>query len=586
MILRGEYGSTGNAIPKTAGLSRLSTSSIVAMALIAGIVGLYGSVTMKRAEAAAEPVLRFADVEGHWAERDVYHLAAKRLVSGRGAGLFFPQSPVTRAEFLKLLVGSLGLNSAAQEMAASPHLQPYRDVPDTHWAKAYIALAAELGLVRGYTDGTFHPEEYVTRAEIAAMLVRAVHYGMGASPESVRFTVVSRENGVGGEGLALPFDDAAFIPAWARDSVSSAFEMGLLKGYPDGTFKPNARTSRAEAAVISRRILLLLGNDYDYSGVVVRASGSAPGGGSTLQARTSGEGGMRDAAGAGSIDGAQGAEGTGSTGKAAAKEDAGGAVLEIRPYAAIGVGEAGVFDESGGPGRPWPSYSTVASGNRAGEPTVKVRLSDGALIYRNGKRVDPAQILPSDEAFMIFGQKQEAIFVDMKLVEDSGVVERFDVNASILFYVPSRDGRGAGGTGEDLVLRTGGLGDSPGLALRSARVADGAVVSRNGKKCDPTGIHAGDEVHLVFDSVRGRIRIVNAERFDSEGEITRVDVRGKSVTLKGPMGEKAFFWSPDAVAFRSAARIGFESLKPGDSLRVALDESGAVYYAEVIAADE
>lgn len=403
--------------------SRLVISSIVAIALIVGVLNPYGFDSLKRVE-AAQSVPRFWDIEGHWAERDIHHLASKRLVSGREEGLFYPEKPVTRAEFVKFLVGGLGLNSVAQEIAASPYAQSYRDVPGTHWARGYIALSTELGLVAGYPDGTFHPEEYVTRAEIAAMLMRSVYYGIGKSPDSIRSDITSRKSQAGVQTVAVsrsseeapalpfatPFKDATFIPDWAKKSVSFAFERGLLKGYPDGTFRPSEYTSRAEAAAVTRRILLLLGNDYDYSGVVVKVSGSVPGKASNSPPSVRGQG---DAGSAGNTRVASNVENTAS---GVADANVGEAVLEIRPHAAIGVGEVGVFDLAV-PGRMLPSSGVITKTDLTGKAAVKVKLSNDALIYRDGKRSNPKEIKPHDEVFMVFGQNQRAIFVDVKPAE-------------------------------------------------------------------------------------------------------------------------------------------------------------------------
>ncbi|HHY38689.1 MAG TPA: S8 family serine peptidase [Clostridia bacterium] len=413
--------------------SRLVVSSAVAIALIVGTLSPCGSAGVKRAE-AAQPVPRFWDVEGHWAERDIYHLASKRLVSGRDEGFFFPEKPVTRAEFAKLLVGGLGLNSAAQEIAASPYVRSYRDVPDTHWARGYITLSAELGLVSGYPDNTFRPEEYVTRAEIAAMLMRAVYYGMGKSPDSMRSGGGSQERGAGGEAtagsgldapavpfasplLASRFKDATSIPEWAEDSVSFAFGRGLMRGYPDGTFRPNEYTKRAEAAAIIRRILVLFGNDYDYSGVVVKVSGSVPKKSSSSPPGVRGPG---DAGSAGNVNGAPNVVPNAENAvSGVADTDTGEAVLEIRPYAAIGVGEVGVF-EPAVPGRTLPSGDVTKAdpAGKAAVGVVKVKLSNDALIYRESKRSNPREIKPFDEVFIVFGQNQRAIFVDVEPAEE------------------------------------------------------------------------------------------------------------------------------------------------------------------------
>ncbi|WP_256759246.1 S-layer homology domain-containing protein [Cohnella sp. WQ 127256] len=97
-----------------------------------------------------------------------------------------------------------------------------------HWAEANIKQAVSNGIVKGYTDGTFKPNKTVTRAEFAVMLMNAL------KPQE--------------EGSALTFSDSAKIGAWAQKAVAQAVQAGIIKGYKDGTFRPDAAISRAEMA--------------------------------------------------------------------------------------------------------------------------------------------------------------------------------------------------------------------------------------------------------------------------------------------------------------------------------------------------
>ncbi|MBB6672918.1 S-layer homology domain-containing protein [Cohnella nanjingensis] len=95
-----------------------------------------------------------------------------------------------------------------------------------HKREAEIAKAVSLGIVFGYPDGTFRPDGNVTRAEFASMLVR------GLSP--------------GEEGATLAFKDKDQIGAWAVKAVRQAVKLGIIHGYEDGTFRPNANITHAE----------------------------------------------------------------------------------------------------------------------------------------------------------------------------------------------------------------------------------------------------------------------------------------------------------------------------------------------------
>ncbi|MFD2327680.1 Ig-like domain-containing protein [Cohnella sp. GCM10020058] len=110
-----------------------------------------------------------------------------------------------------------------------------------HWAKTEIEAAVGKGILTGYQDGTFRPNQQVSRVEFTVMLSRALKLSNGAA-ESAEPTT---------------FADAAVIPAWARSSVAEATSQGLIRGFADGTFRPGALMSRAELAAIAARALQL-----------------------------------------------------------------------------------------------------------------------------------------------------------------------------------------------------------------------------------------------------------------------------------------------------------------------------------------
>ncbi|ANY65641.1 hypothetical protein BBD42_03560 [Paenibacillus sp. BIHB 4019] len=95
-----------------------------------------------------------------------------------------------------------------------------------HWAEEAIKQAVQGGIINGYPDGTFKPNHTVTRAEFVVMLMNAL------KPKTV-----------GGE---LSFIDAENIGTWAREAVAKAVQEGIIKGYEDGSFRPNTEITRAE----------------------------------------------------------------------------------------------------------------------------------------------------------------------------------------------------------------------------------------------------------------------------------------------------------------------------------------------------
>jgi hypothetical protein len=114
-----------------------------------------------------------------------------------------------------------------------PSLKTFSDVPKGYWAKDAIEYLATLGIIGGYPDGTFRPENPLTRAELSTILVR----GRGIEPSAVKDD---------------PYPD---LPAdhWASRYVKAGSDLKLVSGYPDGMFKAGKKVSRAEAVVVIMR---------------------------------------------------------------------------------------------------------------------------------------------------------------------------------------------------------------------------------------------------------------------------------------------------------------------------------------------
>ncbi|MDQ0287844.1 hypothetical protein J2Z49_002977 [Desulfofundulus luciae] len=172
-----------------------------------------------------------------------------------------------------------------------------------HWAAETVSKLAGMGVIGGYEDGTFRPNNKITRAEIASILARALklqpvdetalnYADKNAIPAWARGAVAAAaEEGIlkgypvqGGvafkagnpvtrvelaailsrvlearqgavTGQAAKFTDAAAIPAWAKNAVNTAAASGIVGGYPDGSFKPGSSVTRAEASAMILRLL-------------------------------------------------------------------------------------------------------------------------------------------------------------------------------------------------------------------------------------------------------------------------------------------------------------------------------------------
>lgn len=110
----------------------------------------------------------------------------------------------------------------------------FSDVPENASYVQAVSSLNQLGIITGYEDGTFKPDNDVTRAEFCAMLMRTMGYGNIGSASSAE----------------LPFSDVSDSNSdisWAIKNISTAYKMGIVNGYEDGTFKPSNNVAYEEA---------------------------------------------------------------------------------------------------------------------------------------------------------------------------------------------------------------------------------------------------------------------------------------------------------------------------------------------------
>ena len=112
----------------------------------------------------------------------------------------------------------------------------FTDVSTDDWFYKAVSIAAAKGYCSGYEDGSFHPNSTITRQEAAVMIARAM------SLEGER------------SGLSK-FTDAADIAGWAEDGIAGVLEAGCMSGYPDGSFAPGRSITRAEAVASLDRVM-------------------------------------------------------------------------------------------------------------------------------------------------------------------------------------------------------------------------------------------------------------------------------------------------------------------------------------------
>ena len=149
---------------------------------------------------------------------------------------FAPNITLTRG-MLVTIVGRMG---AAGTTAAAT----FTDVGVNAYYAPYVAWTAENGIVSGFEDGTFKPDEGVTREQTAAILYRYMKY-IGADVSAGENTNIS------------VYTDASEISEYAMEAIRWACGAGLISGYPDGLLAPKSGITRAESAAMISAVSLL-----------------------------------------------------------------------------------------------------------------------------------------------------------------------------------------------------------------------------------------------------------------------------------------------------------------------------------------
>ena len=171
---------------------------------------------------------KFRDVVGHWAEKEIMFLAEKGWISGYLDGTYKPNNPITRAQAAKIISNFLGLTPTNENISFS-------DVDQNHWAFGVVNLVAQHKIMNGIGDGRFAPESLITRAQVAQILYNAGFYSHSINNQTNSFTDVDYNH-------------------WAYVAIETMKQEGILNGYADGRFGPNDSTSRAQLAAIIYRL--------------------------------------------------------------------------------------------------------------------------------------------------------------------------------------------------------------------------------------------------------------------------------------------------------------------------------------------
>lgn len=146
-------------------------------------------------------------------------------INGYGDGTIRPNAYLSRAEAAVMLYRLLNPNASETVTSA-----------ETNWYDTAVDFLKQNSLLQGYQDGSIKPNSYLTRAELATLAIRIYNLQTSDEPSPV------------GRSISKTFPDIA--EHWAANVINQATDLGLLHGYPDGSFRPNQPISRAEAVTL------------------------------------------------------------------------------------------------------------------------------------------------------------------------------------------------------------------------------------------------------------------------------------------------------------------------------------------------
>ena len=163
----------------------------------------------------------------YWANKEITAVVNDGILSLK-KNAFLPEQEVTRSDFNSALLKTLGHRATTLS-----ETNPFSDVVSSRPDYGDILLSSKLGLIYGYSDGTFKPDRIMTKAEAASVISHIT--------KDYKGNVKSLD----------PFTDKDSVPCWAAKQFAKTIDLGIYVNYPDANeLLPNKNLNRAEAAVL------------------------------------------------------------------------------------------------------------------------------------------------------------------------------------------------------------------------------------------------------------------------------------------------------------------------------------------------
>jgi hypothetical protein len=181
--------------------------------------------------------ITFSDLsQAEWAREAIEYMANRKGILGMGNGLFAPNAEVTRAQFARFTAMALDIEKGTAPAA-------FTDVAEDAWYCADITTLASSGILTGYGDGRFGPNDKITREQTAVIIDRALT-AKGIALASAR---------------AFDLTDRDAAADYAKASIERLYGAGVIDGMGDGGFAPKAPATRAQVCAILYKTLKAAG---------------------------------------------------------------------------------------------------------------------------------------------------------------------------------------------------------------------------------------------------------------------------------------------------------------------------------------
>ncbi|WP_256762422.1 carboxypeptidase regulatory-like domain-containing protein [Cohnella sp. WQ 127256] len=174
--------------------------------------------------------VQLSDINGHWAEQTIRTFVKLGLIQGYN-GQFKPDGDITRAELATILVKAFDIQAGTGTNAT------FTDI-NGHWGEGAILILAQAGVINGYKDSTFKPDQAISREEMVAMLLRIVN-----------ISALTKDSAKG--------NFADLSNSFAAAEIKEAAQAGIIDGKSKDKFDPKSDTTRAEALTIIKNVLSL-----------------------------------------------------------------------------------------------------------------------------------------------------------------------------------------------------------------------------------------------------------------------------------------------------------------------------------------